>query len=126
MKNPPVEDLKLNPLVVTDVDIFPIRPQRGLVAFASCILNGQLYLGNIAIYTRLDGNGYRLVFPMKVLPNGKQIQCFYPLTWESGVLLQQAIVGRFEKLVEMLKENENVKTMSNESGGFNGSNSGTV
>lgn len=88
----------MSPLEITEVQIFPIKPRDGLVAFASCIVNGQFYLGNIAIHTRLDGSGYRLVFPAKILPNGKEIQCFHPITREAGDTIHQAIIEQLEAL----------------------------
>ncbi len=88
----------MSPLEISEVQILPIKPRDGLVAFASCVVNGQLYLGNIAVHTRLDGSGYRLVFPIKVLPNGKEIQCVHPITHEAGDALQKAVIGKLEVL----------------------------
>ena len=98
----------LHPLTVTEVEIIPVKPRGGLVAFASCVVNDQLYLGNIGIHTRPDGSGYRLVFPVKVLPNGKQLQCVHPVNQEAGDLLLQAIVRKFEALIASAQRDENV------------------
>ena len=49
---------------LSEIQIIPIKPQNGLVAFASFVLDGNLYLGSIGIVTRLNG-GYRLVYPTK-------------------------------------------------------------
>lgn len=51
-------------MVITEIEITPIRPREGLVAFASCVIDQWLYLGSIAVVTRLDG-GYRLTYPTK-------------------------------------------------------------
>ncbi len=108
------------PLVVSEVEIIPVKPHGGLVAFASCVINDQLYLGNIAIHTRLDGSGWRLVFPVKVLPNGKEIQCVHPVTREAGELLLQAISRKFEALIVSAQCAEDVAETSRQPGGLNG------
>ena len=95
-------------LTVTEVEIYPVRPRGGLVAFASCVVNGCLYLGKIGIHTRPDGSGYRLVFPIKVLPNGKQLQCVHPVNQETGNLLLQAIVRKFEALATSAQRDEDL------------------
>lgn len=105
-------------LTVEEVELYPVKPRGGLVAFASCIVNGCLYLGNIAVHTRLDGSGYRLVFPVKVLPNGKEIQCVHPVTREAGDLLLRAIVTKFEALIASARRDEDVVSMARQPGGL--------
>jgi len=107
-------------LSISEVDIIPVKPRNGLIAFASCVVNGQLYLGNIAIHTRLDGSGYRLVFPVKVLPNGKEIQCVHPVTRQAGDLLLQAIVEKLETLIAGAQRDEDVAAMTRQPGGMHG------
>jgi stage V sporulation protein G len=102
---------------LSEVEILPVKPRGGLVAFASCVLNGQVYLGNIGIHTRPDGSGYRLVFPVKVLPNGKEIHCFHPLSRQAGDLFLQAIIRKFE---ELTRGGEDVLAMSKQCGGSHG------
>ncbi len=106
--------------VVEEIEIFPVKPHGGLIAFASCILNGQLYLGNIGIHTRPDGSGYRLVFPVKVLPNGKEIHCFHPLTRDAGDLFLQEIIRKFEELAHRAERGEDVLAKSKQRGGSHG------
>ena len=98
------------PFVVSEVQILPVKPKDGLVAFASCVIDGHFFLGNIGIHARPDGSGHRLVFPDKTLPNGKRIHCFHPLTKNAGYLLEEAITKKFQVLVEMTKGPENVTT----------------
>lgn len=107
-------------LTVEEVELYPVKPRGGLVAFASCIVNGCLYLGNIAVHTRLDGTGYRLVFPVKVLPNGKEIQCVHPITREAGDLLLQAVISKFEALIASAQRDEDVAAMTRQPGGQHG------
>ena len=84
---------------ITEIQIIPIKPNNGLVAFASCVIDKWFYVGNIAIYTSpKTPYGFRLVYPLKTLPNGKQINCFHPITKETGQIIQTAIVNKFLEL----------------------------
>ena len=116
----PVLPSETAPLSISEVEIFPVKPRNGLVAFASCVVNSQLYLGNIGVHTRPDGSGYRLVFPVKVLPNGKEIHCFHPVTREAGELILWAIVKRFEELTRRAECGDNVSATSKQCGGSHG------
>ena len=92
--------MKMDDIAITEIHVFPIRPQGGLVAFASCLFDANLSLNSIAIYTRPDGSGYRLVYPMKMLPNGKEISTFYPINKDIADILDTAIIGKYEKVTE--------------------------
>lgn len=83
-------------LRITEVQIVPVKPKDGLVAFASCVINGTLYAGNIAVHTSLSAaDGLRLVYPDKILPNGKVINCFHPITKEAGEKIRKAIISKY-------------------------------
>jgi len=90
------------------------------VAFASCVVNNCLYLGDIAIHTRPDGSDYRLVFPVKVLPNGKRIQCVHPITREAGDLILKAVLEKFKTLVLSTQCDEDVMSTERQNGDNNG------
>jgi len=87
-------------IFVSEVQIIPVKPKEGLVAFASCVINESLYIGNIAVYTSTTRpEGYRLVYPTKILPNGKEINCVHPINKSAGDLVSQAILCQFKTLV---------------------------
>jgi DNA-binding cell septation regulator SpoVG len=96
------ESKKMKDLVISEVQITPVKPKEGLVAFASCVINNQLYIGNIAIYTRPDGNDFRLAYPTKTLPNGKQINCVHPINRQAGEIIRRKIVERFVEISSKL------------------------
>ncbi|GAJ15465.1 unnamed protein product, partial [marine sediment metagenome] len=78
----------MNKLKISEIQIIPIKPREGLVAFASCIINDVLYLGSVGLYTSPSKPGsFRLVYPSKTLPNGKEVSCFHPITREVGELI---------------------------------------
>ncbi len=89
--------------LITEVSIYPLKPKNGLICFASCLYDNKLSLNSMAIYTRPNGNGYRVVYPSKILPNGKEINIFYPVNRESAETIRTAIVGKFEELAEKVK-----------------------
>lgn len=92
----------MNELVVSEIQIIPLKPKDGLVAFASCVINNQLYLGNIAIYTSPSSpNGFRLVYPARAI-NGTQLSIAHPITKEAGLVIQKRIIEQYLKLMEDL------------------------
>ncbi len=83
---------------ISRVRIKKVPPKNGLVGFASVVIDDWLYLGNIAIFTRLDKESdLRLVFPQKQLKNGS-ISIFYPLASEKYFALEQAVQKKFNEL----------------------------
>lgn len=90
---------------VSEIQIFPVKPKDGLIAFASCVINDSFYVGNIAIYTSPSSHeGFRLVYPSKILPNGKEINCVHPINKEVGELISKAIIGKFKQIVSRVNE----------------------
>lgn len=93
----------MNEIVISEIQIIPVKPKDGLVAFSSCIINNQFYLGNIAIYTSpASPDGFRLVFPSKTLPTGKQIQSVYPISRQAYEPVKKAIIQKFEELMRKI------------------------
>ena len=92
--------LIMRDIQISEIQIIPVKPKEGLVAFASCVINEFLYIGNIAVYTAMTTpGGYRLVYPSKILPNGKEINCVHPINKKAGDLISQAILSQFKTLV---------------------------
>ena len=90
----------MNGLEISEIQVIPVKPKEGLVAFASCIVNKALYIGNIAIYTSPSTQeGFRLVYPVKTLPNGKEIHCVHPINKEAGELISKAIIEKYKEIL---------------------------
>ena len=88
-------------LKIDEIQIIPIKPQNGLVAFASAVINNQFYIGNIALYTSPSSkDGFRLVFPNKKLASGQIVDCFHPISKEVGELVTSAIIKQYVELME--------------------------
>jgi hypothetical protein len=50
---------------ITEVHIELIKPNSGMIGFASLVIDNSIYLSSIAIHKKLTGEGYRLTFPGK-------------------------------------------------------------
>lgn len=97
--------MKIDNLKISEIQIIPVKPKNGLVGFAPCVINDSLYIGNIALYTSLSrSEDYRLVYPSKLLPNGKEVNCVHPINKEAGTLISKAIIEKFMEV--MSKANE--------------------
>lgn len=86
----------MNPKI-SEIQIIPIKPQNGLVAFASFVLDKSLYLGSIGIVTRPQG-GYRLTYPTKKV-GGKNLNLFYPINKPFAQEIERGIIKRLEKVM---------------------------
>lgn len=82
---------------MSEIQIIPIKPQNGLVAFASFVLDDNLYLGSIGIFTRPQG-GYRLVYPTKKVGD-KNINIFYPINRFFALKIEKEVVKRLEEVM---------------------------
>lgn len=91
---------------LTEIQIIPTKPKNGLVAFVSFVLNGLFYIGDVAIYTKIETEGYRLVYPAKVLFNGLKINCFKPIKKCAGDAIEKAVLVEFEKLIDDVRMKE--------------------
>ena len=89
---------------ITEVNIIPIKPQDGLIAFASVVVNESLYLSSIAIYTRLDGS-YRLLYPTKKLGE-RLVNLFHPISRETSRQIEDAIFKKCYEIFERSNDNE--------------------
>ena len=83
---------------LSEIQIIPIKPQNGLVAFASFVLDESLYLGSIGIVTRPQG-GYRLVYPTKKVAE-KNLNIYYPISREFALAIEKEVVKQFEDVMK--------------------------
>jgi len=86
-----------NDLEVSEVKIRLVSEDSsgGLLGWASCVVNGSLYLNNIAIRRGSDG---RLVlhYPIKRSRSDKKYFFFNPITHEARRVLDEAILGKLD------------------------------
>lgn len=87
--------------VISEVQIVPVKPSNGLVAFASCVLNEELYLGSIGIFTLLNKPGFRLTYPTRKV-SSTNIQIFHPITKELSEEINRNILEKAEEILGSL------------------------
>ncbi len=91
---------------LTEIEILPVKPHEGLLAFCSFLLNDTFFVGNVAIFSRLDGQGYRLVYPTKTLPNGAKSGCFHPIHRDVAVSIEKQVTAAYADLLKKGARND--------------------
>ncbi len=81
---------------IKNIQIIPIRPNEGLVGFASFVLNDSFYFGSIGIRTRPLG-GFRLTYPTRKVGD-KSLPIFHPINKTVSDLIEQEIIAKFEEI----------------------------
>jgi DNA-binding cell septation regulator SpoVG len=82
---------------ISEIQIEPIKPKGGLVAFASFVFEDALYCGSVAIFTRPKG-GYRLVYPNKQVA-GRPLDMYHPISGAVGKLIEHVVITKYEEVV---------------------------
>ncbi len=83
---------------ISEIQIIPVKPMNGLVAFASFVLDDNLYLGSIGILTRPEG-GYRLVYPTKKV-GIRNINIFHPINKAFAESIEKEVIVKFEDVMK--------------------------
>lgn len=87
---------------INEINIELIKPKKGLIAFASIVLEPGIYLGGIGIMKRLKDNTYRLIYPTRKFGD-KSLNIYFPVNAAAGKMLEEAIN---RKIKDVLKEND--------------------
>ena len=88
---------------ISDVNITFIKPQCGLIGFASLILTEAFYVSGIAIHERLDGSGYRLTYPNR--KSGDQVfNICHPISRQASKAIESAV---FQEIKDVKKKSCN-------------------
>lgn len=99
---------------LSEIEIIPVRPKEGLIGFCSFVINNSFYVGDVAIYGRLEDGNIRLVYPKTVLSNGLKISVFHPINKYIGDAIERQVANFYLGLLEK------VKKMKGERDGTNG------
>lgn len=85
------------PFSVSEVKfrLVPGEPD-GLLGWASCVVNGALYLNNITV--RRTANGIALFYPAKRSKRDQKYFFFNPISREAKEALDSAILGSLKAL----------------------------
>ena len=79
---------------ISEVQITPVEPRNGLVAFASFVIDEALRCSSIAIMTRPNG-GYRLLYPTKK-SHERNTSIYYPISKAIGDSIEQVVIAKYE------------------------------
>ena len=90
---------------ISEIQIIPVKPKDGLIAFASLVIDNRLYIGNVAIYTSGNGRGYRLVYPAKRLFEGQYINFIHPINKATGDAIEEAVISKYMEIIGGVFEN---------------------
>jgi DNA-binding cell septation regulator SpoVG len=90
---------------ITEVQITPIKPKDGLVAFTSFVLDSSLYLGSVGIATKLQG-GYRLIYPTRRVGN-KHMNIFHPINKAFAQAVEDEVIKHFEDVMNKRNDRHN-------------------
>jgi len=83
---------------ISEINITPVRPHKGMIGIASIVVNDEIYLNSIAIFRKLDGS-FRLLYPTKQL-SSKQVSLFNPINAEASKQIERAIFKRCNEVFE--------------------------
>lgn len=91
--------------LLEEVQIIPIKPRDGLVAFASVVLDQSIYLGGIGVYTRPEG-GYRLTYPTR--KSGlNSFPIYHPIRKEFTDKLTEIVISKYEEVTQSYDRHNN-------------------
>ncbi|HEY2809924.1 MAG TPA: septation protein SpoVG family protein [Rhabdochlamydiaceae bacterium] len=82
---------------IKKVEIVPIKPHDGLLAFASIEIDDLLYIGSIGVHKRRDGSGYRITFPTRKVGD-RQFTICHPTKPDLSKEIESAIISKVEKV----------------------------
>ena len=82
---------------ITEIQITPIKPKEGLVAFASVVANNGLYLGPIGVHKSIDGSGYRITYPTKKVGE-KSLNIYNPINKKTSKTIEESVILKAKKI----------------------------
>ncbi len=82
---------------VSEIQIIPLKPKDGLVAFASFTFDSLFYFASIGIYTRPQG-GYRLTYPTRKTLNSS-MPIFHPINKEIATAIEDVVIRKYEAII---------------------------
>ena len=85
-------------MIVSEVNVVPVRPNNGLVAIASVVIDSSIYLNSIAVYVKRSGS-YRLLYPTKQVGN-RPIGYHHPINRPTSKLIEDAIFKKCNELFQ--------------------------
>jgi len=82
---------------ITEVQIIPVKPHDGLIAFASIVVDECFFLSSIGIHKKLTG-GLRLTYPTKDVGH-RPLNIFHPINQQTSKLIEEVIFNQCKKVM---------------------------
>jgi len=86
-----------NETKISEIQFIPVKPKNGLLGFVSFVIDEKLWLGSIAVFTKIDGSGYRLVYPTKKVGE-RTINIFHPINQEAGKAIEEVVTKKVSEI----------------------------
>jgi DNA-binding cell septation regulator SpoVG len=83
--------------MITNIHIVPVKPQDGLVAFASFVYANAFYIASVGIYTRPAG-GFRLTYPTRKSA-AANTPLFHPINKDIAAVIEDAVIRKYEAIM---------------------------
>ena len=89
---------------ISEVQVNFIKPNNGIIAFASLVINNSIYLNSIAIHQKLNSSEHRITYPTKRLGIENSVNLFHPINKTTSLAIEKAI---FSKLKDVMNKVNN-------------------
>lgn len=87
---------------ISEIVFYPIQPTpKGVVCFVSFSYSNLFRINDCAILTRREG-GYRIVYPIRTLQNGKTINSVYPLSDKVAKPIEDFLLSEYDKFLQKI------------------------
>ena len=87
-------------VVVDEIKIYKVeKADDGLVAFASCVLDGKFFLNGVAIYKKMT-KGYRITFPKRRDSKGNAKDIFVPINSDAYNSIAVRVINKYLNIYE--------------------------
>lgn len=84
---------------VSKVELIPIRPKNGLIAFACIELDHQFFVNSIGVHKKLNKPGFRITYPSRKIGEQSMTIC-HPIENLLSKEIEEAICLKAELLME--------------------------
>ena len=83
-----------------------VKPNNGIVAFASLVIDDSIYLNSIAIHKKLSSAEYRITYPTKKMGMENSINLFHPINKQASLAIEQAIFSKLKEVMNKVNQND--------------------